>query len=195
MLPLALDLASWPVIVCGRGPAMRKRIALLDGAAATDVTIFAPEPDDRAALAGRRLLPRLPADHEIPPARLLLAAGLTAAEETRIGTIASNHRVLLNIEDRLPWCDLHVPAIVRRGDLLIAISTGGRSPAVAVALREHLARRFGPEWADHLAEAATLRDHLRTTGVPPAEISQTLRALPFLRALEPPPPLPPSPSS
>jgi precorrin-2 dehydrogenase/sirohydrochlorin ferrochelatase len=55
--------------------------------------------------------------------------------------------VLVNVLDDMPHCDFAAPAIVRRGHLAIAISTGGRSPALARRLREELGERYGPEWA------------------------------------------------
>ena len=48
--------------------------------------------------------------------------------------------------------------MVRRGDLVLAISTGGRSPALAKKLREELGERYGPEWADVLRVLRGVRD-------------------------------------
>jgi len=50
--------------------------------------------------------------------------------------------------DDVPNCDFAAPAIVRRGDLLIAIGTGGRAPALASRLRAELSERFGPHWTE-----------------------------------------------
>ncbi len=65
--------------------------------------------------------------------------------------------MLVNVEDVLPLCDFHVPAIVRQGDLLLTASTGGTAPGLARALREHLAESFGPEWRERLADLAQER--------------------------------------
>jgi precorrin-2 dehydrogenase/sirohydrochlorin ferrochelatase len=74
-------------------------------------------------------------------------------------------------------CDFHVPAQVRRGDLLVAVSTAGRSPALSRALREHLEGRFGPEWESRLDEIADLRNAWRAEGASPNEVSRRTRAL------------------
>jgi precorrin-2 dehydrogenase/sirohydrochlorin ferrochelatase len=59
--------------------------------------------------------------------------------------------------DDVEHCDFAAPAVVRRGDLLIAVSTGGRSPALARRLREELEARFGDEWAAALDLLAEVR--------------------------------------
>jgi siroheme synthase-like protein len=50
--------------------------------------------------------------------------------------------------DDVANCDFAAPAIVRRGDLVVAVGTGGRAPALASRLRAELADRFGPEWTE-----------------------------------------------
>ena len=75
----------------------------------------------------------------------------SAAEPAVRDAIAADARaagVLVNVMDDVPNCDFAAPAIVRRGDLLIAIGTGGRAPALAGRLRAELADRFGPEWTE-----------------------------------------------
>jgi precorrin-2 dehydrogenase/sirohydrochlorin ferrochelatase len=80
--------------------------------------------------------------------------------------------VLVNVMDDPEHCDFAAPAVVRRGDLTIAIATGGRSPALARRLREELERRYGEEWAEimdvigqaraeTLASLPDLRDRIR----------------------------------
>ena len=74
-----------------------------------------------------------------------------AAEPGVRNAIAADARaagVLVNVMDDVPNCDFAAPAIVRRGDLVIAIGTGGRAPALASRLRAELAERFGPDWTE-----------------------------------------------
>ena len=82
-----------------------------------------------------------------------------------------------NVEDVPELCDFHMPAQVRRGDLLLAISTAGRSPALSRILREHLEDRFGPEWDGRLDEIAALRQGWRSSGAAPNEVSARTRAV------------------
>ena len=62
----------------------------------------------------------------------------------------------MNVEDRPALCDFHSVAEVRRGDLLLTVSTGGASPGLAARIRARLAAEYGAEWADRLA---LLREH------------------------------------
>jgi precorrin-2 dehydrogenase len=74
-----------------------------------------------------------------------------AAEPGIRNAIAADARaagVLVNVMDDVPNCDFAAPAIVRRGDLIVAIGTGGRAPALASRLRAELSERFGPDWTE-----------------------------------------------
>jgi siroheme synthase-like protein len=71
-------------------------------------------------------------------------------------------KVLVNVMDDVPHCDFAAPALVRRGNLAIAISTGGRSPALARRLREELSLQFDQRWA----ELVDLLGEVRTETLP-----------------------------
>lgn len=94
-----------------------------------------------------------------------------AAEATAAG-------VLVNVVDSPAQCSFIAPAVVRRDDLTIAISTGGKSPAIARRVREEMERLFPPEYGALLEIAARVREALQREG---------LRASPDLwqRALSP----------
>ena len=178
MLPLALDVSGWPVLLVGDGRAALARLDMLEAAGAGELTIFAAAPSAALrARAGARLVERLPDEAEVAAARLLLMAGLSAADSARLAAIARAHRVLVNAEDVPPLCDAYALAMVRRGNLVIAVSTEGRSPALARALRQWLEARFGPEWAGHLAAAAELRAVMRADGAGFPEITAATTAL------------------
>ncbi|MEO3470415.1 NAD(P)-dependent oxidoreductase [Roseomonas sp. CAU 1739] len=176
MLPL-IHLPDTPTLLAGRGPALLKRLDLLEAAGLTTLTVHTDVVD--AALAkrlGDRLRPDLPGVADIEAARLLFVAGLTDAESWVLATNARARRVPVNVEDVPDLCDLHVPAIVRRGNLVLTVSTGGGAPALAAALRVWLAEAFGPEWAERLEEVAALRAQLRGGGAPPAEVVRGVSA-------------------
>jgi precorrin-2 dehydrogenase/sirohydrochlorin ferrochelatase len=70
---------------------------------------------------------------------------------------ANRRGVVCNVVDVPDLCDFYYPAVVRRGDLQIAISTNGHSPALAKRLREQLEQQFGPAYAEWVAELGETR--------------------------------------
>jgi precorrin-2 dehydrogenase/sirohydrochlorin ferrochelatase len=171
-VPLALDLASLPTALTGTGPALLKRLTLLDSESVPNLRVYAPDPDAAVArAAGPRLIPRLPAEAEIAACRVLFVAGLPLDRSAELAALARTHRVLVNVEDTLPLCDFHVPAILRRGDLAISISTGGGSPTLARRLREYLAALFPDVWAERIARIAGMREQMRREGATMGEVA------------------------
>jgi precorrin-2 dehydrogenase / sirohydrochlorin ferrochelatase len=72
---------------------------------------------------------------------------------------AQRRGVLCNVVDVPEYCDFFYPAVVRRGDLQVAISTAGQSPSLAQKLRQQLEKQFGPEytpWVEQLGETRRL---------------------------------------
>jgi precorrin-2 dehydrogenase/sirohydrochlorin ferrochelatase len=109
--------------------------------------------------------------------QILFVAGLEEGEARALATRARALDVLVNVEDVLTLCDFHVPAILRRGDLLLTASTGGQVPGLSRALREWLAEQFGPEWTARLKELGQARARWRSEGLTSAQVSQRVRAL------------------
>jgi precorrin-2 dehydrogenase/sirohydrochlorin ferrochelatase len=91
-------------------------------------------------------------------------ADLPVEKAEVLANAARSAHVLVNVEDVLPLCDFHTPAVVRRGKLTLSVGTGGSSPAVARAAREQLEEAFPEAWADALDEIAESRVRLRQQG-------------------------------
>jgi precorrin-2 dehydrogenase / sirohydrochlorin ferrochelatase len=83
----------------------------------------------------------------------------------------------VNVEDRPPLCDFHSVAEVRRGDLLLTVSTAGASPGLAARIRARLAIEYGPEWSERLAQLRHRRGTWRRDGRRRAEITELTDAL------------------
>ncbi|HXB51460.1 MAG TPA: NAD(P)-dependent oxidoreductase, partial [Rhizomicrobium sp.] len=126
MLPLVLNPIHIKAGLAGHGAARDRRAAMLADAG---VEV--------------RLLPDTVPDALLKELQVLFVAGLPEGEAKELAGRARALGVLVNVEDVLPLCDFHVPAIVRRGELLLTASTGGQVPGLARALREHLADEFG----------------------------------------------------
>jgi precorrin-2 dehydrogenase/sirohydrochlorin ferrochelatase len=165
MLPLTLTLRDWPVFVLGRGPAAMRRLSQVRESGAVDIRVFSPAADaETARAAGDRLVNRWPDGEEWREARLAFIAGEDEAQSRTLAEAARAARVLVNVEDMPALCDFYVPSLVRRGDLLLTVATGGRSPGLSQAIRQDLESRYGPEWAGRLEEIAARRQDWRAAG-------------------------------
>ena len=139
--PVFLDLTGRRAVVIG-SLALRERkdVALRDAGAVVEV--FANGAWTPSDLDG---------------AFIVVASSDDATERDAIADAARERGALVNVMDDVPNCDFAAPAIVRRGDLAIAIGTGGRSPAIARKVREELEERYGPEWGEVLEIVGTVR--------------------------------------
>ena len=173
MLPISVDLAQIRVMLVGHGAAARRRLALLDEAGAGSLEIYAPSPDPALDLAaGARLQRRLPLPAEIARAQLVFVAGIPDPAAAEIRGAAQAAGVLINVEDDRRRSDFHSAAVVRRGDLTVAISTNGKSPGLAALMRRVLEHRIGLKWEIRLDEIAALRQGWRQAGADPAAIGR-----------------------
>jgi precorrin-2 dehydrogenase/sirohydrochlorin ferrochelatase len=162
MLPIILDGSKIRVGITGSGEGLLRRFKVVRAAG----------PEEPAVYEGR-----FPTAAELSSLHILFIAGLDAESSRRVAGAARSARVLVNVEDVPELCDFYMPAQVKRGDLLLAISTAGRSPALSRFLREDLERRFGPEWGERLDEISDLRGQWRAEGVTPDEVSARTRNL------------------
>ncbi|MBT3792334.1 MAG: siroheme synthase [Rhodospirillales bacterium] len=173
MYPVLFDPSRFGVVLAGSGPSALRRLQGLDDAGAQKVTVFSPDADAQLLdAAGDRLVDRLPGRQDLAHAGLVLVAGLADEVAEPIAVMARELGVPVNVEDRKKWCDFHVPAVVRRGDLLLTVSTGGQCPGLSSKIREMLSALFGVEWAERLSDLGKERESWRAGG---ADIP-TLRA-------------------
>lgn len=157
MLPVMLDLSRGPVLLYGAGSAASRRERLLREAGATDLRLFPDAP---------------PGEDDIRAALAVFVVDVPDGAAERIAALARALGVLVNVEDRTALCDFYTPSVVRRGDLTIAVSTGGKSPGLARRLRERLESLFGPEWQDRLDRLARARDGWRAEGADMATVAR-----------------------
>lgn len=158
MLPIALSPHALKVGLAGLGEALDRRAALLAEAGVE-----------------ARLLSLDPPDEDLEALQLLFVAGMPEGEARLLVDRARRLGVLVNVEDLSALCDFHVPAIVRRGDLLLTASTGGQVPGLSRALRESLSAQFGPEWSARLKELRLARARWRSEGLLPTDVSKRVR--------------------
>ena len=188
-LPVVLELEGIRCLVVGAGRVAERKITSLLRAGAR-VEVVAPRATERiTGLARRRILkwrsgPFRASD--LRGVRLVVAATSDRAINRDIAQRAARSGAFCNIADDPDRCTLMLPAVMRRGPLRISVSTGGECPAMARALRDDLARRYGSEYGAYLTMIGTLRRRLLETVSDRIERRRRYRRLlraPLLRLL------------
>jgi precorrin-2 dehydrogenase / sirohydrochlorin ferrochelatase len=130
-------------------------------------------PDAQAtflAHVGDALMAHLPSDDELQELSVLWIADLPQPLAGELAARARGAKVVVNVEDDLPFCDFHTPALVKRGDLLVSVGTSGASPAAAGFVRRLLEAALPLVWKDVLAVLSALRQDLRRDGATPGAV-------------------------
>ncbi len=108
---------------------------------------------------------------------LVIAATNSRDLNAAIFREAGQRKILCNVVDDPEYCDFYYPAVVRRGDLQIAISTNGQSPALAQRIRRELEIQFGPEYGEWLNELGQVRQQLFASKIDPEQRRRLLHEL------------------
>jgi precorrin-2 dehydrogenase/sirohydrochlorin ferrochelatase len=160
LFPIFLKLAARPCVVVGAGNIAESKIESLLQAEAR-VTVIAPEALPRVqawAESGQLTWHRRAfAAGDTAGAFLVVAGTATAAVNRAVFAEASAADILCNAVDDPPFCDYYFPSVVRRGELQIAISTAGESPALAQRLRKEINAALPLDTGEWLMELGRLR--------------------------------------
>jgi len=160
LFPMFLKLAARPCVVVGAGTIAESKIESLLHAEAS-VTVISPEalPRVQAWAEGGDItwLQREYADGDLAGMFLAVAATEVAAVNRAVYAEATSRNILCNAVDDPPFCDFYFPSIVQRGELQIAISTAGESPALAQRLRKELNAALPLDLGEWLMELGRLR--------------------------------------
>jgi precorrin-2 dehydrogenase/sirohydrochlorin ferrochelatase len=178
MIPVALDPRQAKLAIAGNGALALRRLRALRAAGADNVRLFADAPGEAlAAEAGSYFHPRLPDGEDLSALHVLWIVGLPEDASRTLAEQARQARVLVNLEDRPAYCDFHSVAEVRRGDLLLTVSTSGAAPGLAGAIRRNLETCFPPAWEARVNEVAAMRTGWRDEGVTMPEAASRIDAL------------------
>ena len=166
--PVFLDIAGKPVVVIGGGNiAHQKVVGLLKAEA--EVTVVSPElNEEMAGLASKGQFRHIKRDYEPGDLEGYTLAFVATDDRSVNATVADEgkeRRVWVNAVDDPPYCDFIMPGIAQKGDLIVAISTSGRSPAMARKMREEIEAFLTEDYALMLELAAEVRAELREKGV------------------------------
>jgi precorrin-2 dehydrogenase/sirohydrochlorin ferrochelatase len=187
LFPMFLKLENKRCLVVGAGKVGEPKIAgLLDtGARVSVIALEAAEAVHEWANAGKislELRAFVPEDLDGAYVAVIATASSTLSEF--IYREAQRRGVLCNAVDVPEFCDFYYPAVVRRGDLQIAISTSGQSPSLAQNLRQQLERQFGPAYAQWVAELGATRKLVLASDLDPERKRELLHSLASREALE-----------
>ncbi len=164
--PVNLDINGRSCLVVGGGAvATRKVKALLDcGARVTVVSLeFTEALREMGRLKQVALIERTYAQKDLDGRFLVIGATSDETLNRRISADAASKNMLCNIADVPAICNFILPSVIRRGDLVIAVSTSGKSPAFAKMLRAGLEEQFGEEYALFLTLMGAIRKKLLST--------------------------------
>ncbi len=165
--PMMVDLSGKPVVVVGGGTIALDKVELF---LKFDAAITAVSPDLHADLAahlaaGRiRHVPRAYRPGDLLGAAIAVGATDDRAVNSRVAADARAAGIPVNVVDTPAECSFIVPSVVTQGELVIAISTGGASPALAKRLRRDLEAQYGPAYGEFVALLRQARERLQRAG-------------------------------
>jgi len=187
LFPIFLKLDGRRCLVVGAGNVGEPKIQSLLAAHA-EVVVVAPEATTTVqgwAESGSITWNRKRFESsDLDSAVLVIAATASEAINEAVFIEAQRRGILCNSVDDPQHCDFYYPAVVRRGDFQVAISTAGHSPALAQRLRSELEAQFGPEYAEWVNELGRVRQDLFAADMNPEERKQRLRELASREAFE-----------
>ncbi len=155
--PAFLNLTGKKAVVVGGGKVAQRKVSALIPSGA-DITLISPSltKELRKNLSAGKIrhIPRPYRRGDLKDAFLVIAA-TDSAETNR--KISKDAPALVNVVDVPGECNFIAPSVVKRGHLVIAISTGGASPAFSRAIRKELERQYGPDFSGYLKFVKEIR--------------------------------------
>ena len=169
--PAFLDLRDRRCLVVGGGAVAERKVEALRDAGARVVVVsptLTAALDALAAAGSIEHRARRFRRHDTRGCALVVAATGVGTVDDAVAAAARRVRALVNVVDRPAACDFILPSVLRRGDLQIAVSTGGKSPALAREIRRRLEAEIGDDYGELVASVGRARARLRTRRLAPA---------------------------
>ena len=187
LFPMFLKLANRQCLVVGAGKVGEPKIGgLLDTGARIRVVALEASPTVREwAREGKIDLElRSFRPDDLDGTFVAVVATSSRALNERIYAEAQMRHILCNVVDVPDLCDFFYPAVVRRGDLQIAVSTAGQSPSLAQKIRQQLEKQFSPGYSEWVAELGTTRKLILASDLDKQRKLDLLHSLASREALE-----------
>jgi len=187
LFPMFVKLQGRSVLVVGAGVIGESKIqGLLDSSARIRVIALeaTPQVQDWAERGEIALDVRGFNVSDLDDVFLVVVATSSRELNQQIFREANKRGILCNVVDVPELCDFFYPAVVKRGDLQIAISTSGQSPSLAKKLRQQLERQFGPAYSDWVRQLGETRRLVLSSDLDAAKKRQLLSSLASREAFE-----------
>jgi precorrin-2 dehydrogenase/sirohydrochlorin ferrochelatase len=178
--PILLDLQGRKALVVGGGKVAQRKIeTLLEHGALVQVIARELTADLELLRSGKRIefLGRDFSEASLEGVFLVIAATDDALLNRRVSRAAQQRGLLVNAVDQPADCNFIVPSVLTRGDLLVAVSTSGKSPAFARRVRVELERHFGEEYGVFLTLMGNLRKEIMRLGLSQEENKRAFEEL------------------
>jgi precorrin-2 dehydrogenase/sirohydrochlorin ferrochelatase len=178
--PVNLDVRDRDCLVVGGGSVSERKVrTLLECGAKITVVTLAATQGLKALCSDGHIHLDLRGYQSSDLEGRLLVIGATDDENVnqRVSQDASSRGILCNIADRPEACTFVLPAVVCQGDLVIAVSTSNKSPAVAKRIRQALEKEFGPEYATLLNLMGAIRQRFMAEAKSPEAHKRLLERL------------------
>jgi precorrin-2 dehydrogenase/sirohydrochlorin ferrochelatase len=187
LFPMFVKLEGRACLVVGAGSVGEPKISSLVASAAS-VRVIAPRATSAVAEWARNGSIAWEArdfnTSDLDGVFLVIAATSSREVNETIFSEARRQNILCNVVDDPEHCDFYYPAVVRRGDLQLVISTNGQSPALAQRIRRELEIQFGPEYEAWLEELGKARQRLFASQIDPDDRRRLLHELASRKAFE-----------
>jgi precorrin-2 dehydrogenase/sirohydrochlorin ferrochelatase len=178
--PAFLELTGRLCVVIGGGRVAERKIKTLLECGAK-VKVISPEVTsgiERLYQEGKLTLEKRPyQEGDLEGAWLVIAATSDPEVQKQVFEEAESRRIFCNVVDVPERCSFIVPSVIRRGELCLAISTSGASPALARRIRERLEKEFDSSWEQHLRLMRHIRKEVLSSGLSPQEREVKLKRL------------------
>src|SRR5437667_3968332 len=159
--PIFLDIESRNVMIIGGGNVCARKAETMMNYGAR-VTVVSPEFTDEIEQWARdgvlQIRRKKYEENDLDGANIVIASTDDQSVNEQIAADCRRRRIPVNVVDVTPLCEFIVPAIIDKGSVTLAVSTGGKSPALARTLQEDLQRLIGPEYAEVNDVLGSLRE-------------------------------------
>jgi precorrin-2 dehydrogenase/sirohydrochlorin ferrochelatase len=168
--PVCLDVSGRRCVIVGGGEVAERKVRRLMDCGAEVLVVSESLSPALQTMKSDGLLSHIQAGYSsdlIEGAFLVIGATDRTEVNEAVSRDAKRQGILVNIVDDPERCNFILPSLHRRGDLMIAVSTGGKSPALAKKLRKEMARHYGPEFETLLRIMGQIRCRIISRGYPP----------------------------